>query len=83
MAKARALLKLKQSAWAKLMCRLVCGGSFLNAHISLNAKTGRIEVLTSVGRAIAQLLQLNRPKSMSERLLLHVEQSVVQNSNVD
>ncbi|PZO46401.1 MAG: HNH endonuclease [Phormidesmis priestleyi] len=53
-------------------------------HFRLNAKTGQIEALTSVGRATAQLLQLNRPKSISERLLLlQVEQLVVPDSTVD
>lgn len=39
-------------------------------HFRLNVETGYIEPLTSIARATAQLLRINRPESAMERVLL-------------
>ena len=49
--------------------RWVNGDRWLD-HFRLNVETGYIEPLTSIARATAQLLQINRPESVMERALL-------------
>ena len=44
-------------------------------HFKLNVETGYIEPLTSIARATAQLLQINRAGAIAERrMLLRIEQ---------